>query len=130
MGLTCWNWGRGGPSCGHPTLDNIRHGSHTLGANQDLSGKEDASADQQAIVSVGDLIASNVTLSRGLDYRRRVAMKRTTLGVILGMAVALLLVGSITLSQAAGPAGMKLYAFSSGGLTIAKSALQSGAPST
>ncbi len=46
-------------------LDNIRHGSHTLGANRDLSGKEDASADQQAIVIVGDLIASNVTLSRG-----------------------------------------------------------------
>ena len=46
-------------------------------------------------------------------------MKRTTLGLILGVAVALLFVGSITLSQAAGPAGMKLYAFSSGGLTIA-----------
>src|SRR5499433_3474014 len=57
-------------------------------------------------------------------------MKRTTLGLILGVAGALLFVGSITLSQAAGPAGMKLYAFSSGGLTIAKSALQSGAPST
>src|SRR5262245_66437046 len=57
-------------------------------------------------------------------------MKRTTVGLILGAAVALLLVGSITLSQAAGPAGMKLYAFSSGGLTIAKSALQSGAPNT
>src|SRR5262249_5453786 len=28
------------------------------------------------------------------------------------------------------PAGMKMYAFSSGGLTIAKSALQSGAPNT
>ena len=57
-------------------------------------------------------------------------MKRTTLGLILGVAVPLLLTGSITLSQAAGPAGMKLYAFSSGGLTIAKSALQSGAPNT
>ena len=57
-------------------------------------------------------------------------MKRATLGLILGVAVTLLLVGSITLSQAAGPAGMKLYAFSSGGLTIAKSALQSGAPNT
>src|SRR5499427_6284575 len=57
-------------------------------------------------------------------------MKRTTVGLILGAAVALLLVGSITLSQAAGPAGMKLYAFSAGGLTIAKSALQSGAPNT
>jgi N-acyl homoserine lactone hydrolase len=57
-------------------------------------------------------------------------MKRTTLGVISGVAVALLLVGFVPLSEAAGPAGMKLYAFSSGGLTIAKSALQSGAPST
>ena len=28
-------------------LDKIRHGSHTLGANRDLSGKEDASADQE-----------------------------------------------------------------------------------
>ena len=41
-------------------LDKIRHGSHTLGANQDLSGKEGASADQHVIVIVGDLIASNV----------------------------------------------------------------------
>jgi N-acyl homoserine lactone hydrolase len=57
-------------------------------------------------------------------------MNRTTLGLIAGVAVALLLVGFVPLSQAAGPAGMKLYAFSSGGLTIAKSALQSGAPST
>src|SRR4029453_7725552 len=64
------------------------------------------------------------------DHRRRVAMKRTKLGVVWEVAVALLLVGSITLSQAAGPAGMKLYAFSSGGITIAKSALQSGAPNT
>src|SRR5262244_1449519 len=57
-------------------------------------------------------------------------MKRTTLGLVLGVVVALLLVGFLSLSQAAGPAGMKLYAFSSGGLTIAKSALQSGAPNT
>jgi N-acyl homoserine lactone hydrolase len=57
-------------------------------------------------------------------------MNRMTRGLISGAAVALLLVGSITSSQAAGPAGMKLYVFSSGGLTIAKSALQSGAPST
>ena len=57
-------------------------------------------------------------------------MNRMTRGLISGAAVALLLVGSITSPQAAGPAGMKLYAFSSGGLTIAKSALQSGAPST
>jgi glyoxylase-like metal-dependent hydrolase (beta-lactamase superfamily II) len=57
-------------------------------------------------------------------------MKRTTVSLISGVALALLLAGSITLSQAQGPAGMKMYAFSSGGLTIAKSALQSGAPST
>jgi len=57
-------------------------------------------------------------------------MKRTVLGLISGIMVAFLLVGVVTLSQAAGPAGMKLYAFSSGGLTIAKSALQAGAPST
>jgi len=57
-------------------------------------------------------------------------MNRTTLALISGVAVALLLVTFVPLSQAAGPAGMKLYAFSSGGLTIAKSALQSGAPST
>lgn len=56
-------------------------------------------------------------------------MQRTTLGLISTL-VAVLLVGFVSLSQAAGPAGMKLYAFSSGGLTIAKSALQSGAPST
>jgi len=44
---------------------------------------------------------------------------------------ALLLSVSVALPQGAvGPAGMKLYAFSSGGLTIAKSALQAGAPST
>jgi N-acyl homoserine lactone hydrolase len=57
-------------------------------------------------------------------------MKRTILGLISGVAVAILFVGLVAPSQAAGPAGMKLYAFSSGGLTIAKSALQSGAEST
>jgi glyoxylase-like metal-dependent hydrolase (beta-lactamase superfamily II) len=57
-------------------------------------------------------------------------MKRMTFGLIAGGAVALLLMVSITPSQAQSPAGMKMYAFSSGGLTIAKSALQSGAPST
>src|SRR5258708_34949943 len=56
-------------------------------------------------------------------------MKRASLGLISGV-IALLLAGSAAFTQAAGPAGMKLYAFSSGGLTIAKSALQSGAPST
>jgi glyoxylase-like metal-dependent hydrolase (beta-lactamase superfamily II) len=44
-------------------------------------------------------------------------------------AVICLLVATTSLSLAAGPAGMKMYAFSSGGLTIAKSALQSGASS-
>src|SRR5262245_27217931 len=57
-------------------------------------------------------------------------MNRRALGLIPGVLLTLLLASSIPLSLAAGPAGMKLYAFSSGGLTIAKSALQSGAPST
>ncbi|HYB44577.1 MAG TPA: N-acyl homoserine lactonase family protein [Candidatus Methylomirabilis sp.] len=57
-------------------------------------------------------------------------MKRTALRIVAGAGIALLVVGYLTSSQAAAPAGMKLYAFSSGGLTIAKSALQSGAPST
>src|SRR2546422_278127 len=56
-------------------------------------------------------------------------MNRTSVGLIAGV-MALLLVGSAAFSQTAGPAGMKLYVFSSGGLTLAKSALQSGAPST
>ncbi len=56
-------------------------------------------------------------------------MRRTIVGLISGV-MALLLGGSVALAQGAGPAGMKLYAFSSGGLTIAKSALQAGAPST
>jgi glyoxylase-like metal-dependent hydrolase (beta-lactamase superfamily II) len=55
-------------------------------------------------------------------------MNRRLLALISGSAVALLLVGSLTSAQAQSPAGMKLYAFSSGGLTIAKSALQAGAP--
>jgi glyoxylase-like metal-dependent hydrolase (beta-lactamase superfamily II) len=56
-------------------------------------------------------------------------MNRKLLGLISGMAAALLL-ASITGAQAQSPAGMKMYAFSSGGLTIAKSALQAGAPNT
>src|SRR5712671_7599636 len=56
-------------------------------------------------------------------------MNRTSVGLIAGV-MALLLVSSVAFSQTAGPAGMKLYAFSSGGITLAKSALQSGAPST
>ena len=43
-------------------------------------------------------------------------MKRATLGMVSAVMV-LVLVGITSLSQAAGPAGMKLYAFSSGGLT-------------
>jgi len=47
------------------------------------------------------------------------------------MAIALLLLGTmLSASAQSPPAGMKMYAFSSGPLTIAKSALQSGAPST
>lgn len=57
-------------------------------------------------------------------------MPRTTTHLISGVAVALLLVALVPRAQAAGPAGMKMYAFSSGGLTIAKSALQAGAPNT
>ena len=56
-------------------------------------------------------------------------MNRRILGLVASVAVALLVVPSITLAQNAPPAGMKMYAFSSGGLTIAKSALQSGASS-
>ena len=56
-------------------------------------------------------------------------MNRTRVGLIAGV-MALLLVSPVAFSQTPGPAGMKLYAFSSGGITLAKSALQSGAPST
>src|SRR5258707_10842535 len=77
---------------------------------------------------------------RGSSVRRRRAdasdrknkegrMNRTSVGLIAGV-MALLLASSVAFSQTAGPAGMKLYAFSSGGITLAKSALQSGAPST
>src|SRR5262245_54313064 len=57
-------------------------------------------------------------------------MSRTIVRLISGVAVALLFFPAAAMSQARGPAGMKLYAFSSGGLTIAKSALQAGAAST
>ena len=56
-------------------------------------------------------------------------MNRKVLGLFSGVLV-VLFAGSMAFAQSAPPAGMKLYAFSSGGLTIAKSALQSGAPST
>lgn len=42
----------------------------------------------------------------------------------------LLLIGAISPAQAQSPAGMRLYAFSSGALTVPKSFLQAGAPST
>jgi glyoxylase-like metal-dependent hydrolase (beta-lactamase superfamily II) len=46
-------------------------------------------------------------------------------------AVTALLIGAVVTSiDAQSPAGMRLYAFSSGALTIAKSALQAGAPSS
>ena len=56
-------------------------------------------------------------------------MNRRILALVASVALALLVVPSIALAQTAPPAGMKMYAFSSGGLTIAKSALQSGASS-
>jgi N-acyl homoserine lactone hydrolase len=57
-------------------------------------------------------------------------MKRTARRVIPGAAMALLLIGVTSLAQAESPAGMKLYAFSSGALTVPKSLLQAGAPAT
>ncbi len=57
-------------------------------------------------------------------------MRRTALRVIAGVAMGLLLIGVISLAQAQSPAGMRLYAFSSGALTVPKSFLQAGAPST
>jgi N-acyl homoserine lactone hydrolase len=55
-------------------------------------------------------------------------MKRMALGMVSGVMV-LLFAASTAMSQSPAPAGMKMYVFSSGGLTIAKSALQSGASS-
>jgi N-acyl homoserine lactone hydrolase len=58
-------------------------------------------------------------------------MKRTALRVIVGAGMALLLAGAISLAHAqAPPAGMRLYAFSSGALTVPKNFLQAGAPAT
>ena len=56
-------------------------------------------------------------------------MIRRIVSTVSCLAVAILLVASPALAQTPGPAGMKMYAFSSGGLTIAKSALQAGASS-
>src|SRR5258708_13270397 len=70
-----------------------------------------------------------VALQRAIGSVRRGRMNRKILGLFSGVLV-VLFAGSAALAQTAPPAGMKLYAFSSGGLTIAKSALQSGPPST
>ncbi len=56
-------------------------------------------------------------------------MTRKTLGRI-ARGIAALLLGSVSITQAAPPAGMKLYVFSSGALTVAKSLLQNGADNT
>lgn len=57
-------------------------------------------------------------------------MKLTALRVLAGAAIALLLIGVIPVAHAQSPAGMRVYAFSSGALTVPKSFLQAGAPST
>ena len=57
-------------------------------------------------------------------------MKRTTVPLTVMAAMMALLLGAAAPIGAQSPAGMKLYAFSSGALTIGKSALQAGAPST
>lgn len=57
-------------------------------------------------------------------------MKRTALRVTAGAVLALLLALCTSAVQAQSPAGMRLYAFSSGALTVPKSFLQAGAPST
>jgi len=49
--------------------------------------------------------------------------------VLFGIVIALLLTITVVAAFAQSPAGMKMYAFSSGAVTIAKSALQSGATS-
>jgi len=57
-------------------------------------------------------------------------MNRATLRIVAGVAFVLLLVGVVPFAQAAGPAGMKMYVLSSGGLTVPKGLLQNGAGST
>jgi N-acyl homoserine lactone hydrolase len=57
-------------------------------------------------------------------------MKRTALRITAGAVAALLLALFTSVAQAQSPAGMRLYAFSSGALTVPKSFLQAGAPST
>jgi glyoxylase-like metal-dependent hydrolase (beta-lactamase superfamily II) len=57
-------------------------------------------------------------------------MKCTASRVTAGAVAALLLALFTSVAQAQSPAGMRLYAFSSGALTVPKSFLQAGAPST
>ena len=57
-------------------------------------------------------------------------MKYTALRVTAGAVAALLLALFTSVAQAQSPAGMRLYSFSSGALTVPKSFLQAGAPST
>jgi N-acyl homoserine lactone hydrolase len=57
-------------------------------------------------------------------------MKGTASRVTAGVVAALLLALFTPVAQAQSPAGMRLYAFSSGALTVPKSFLQAGAPST
>jgi len=57
-------------------------------------------------------------------------MKCTALRITAGAVAALLLALFTSVAQAQSPAGMRLYAFSSGALTVPKSFLQAGAPST
>ena len=54
-------------------------------------------------------------------------MNRSKLGGVVSLLLAIVVMGATADAQS--PAGMRLYAFSSGALTIAKSALQSGATS-
>jgi N-acyl homoserine lactone hydrolase len=57
-------------------------------------------------------------------------MKRSTVRRIAAVALAVVVMGGVTSATAQSPAGMRLYAFSSGALTVPKSFLQAGAPST
>ncbi len=56
-------------------------------------------------------------------------MKRSMFYLTAVAALALLLIGIAPVAHAAGPAGMKLYAFSSGSLTVPRGLLQNGAGS-
>jgi N-acyl homoserine lactone hydrolase len=57
-------------------------------------------------------------------------MRWDTRRAAAGIAAVLFLAGVASFAYAQSPAGMRLYAFSSGALTVPKSLLQAGAPST